>query len=150
MDINQYENSRFFGFDSFEGLPESWEGFSKNHHNKGTFSLDGNTPNIGDNRLNFHKGLFQDTLNNFLKEFQKKRKLVIHLDADLYNSTLYVLTKIDNFITPNDIIIFDEFFSSSHEFKAFYDYYNSHMREFKILGVTGETPYIQVAFLCVK
>jgi O-methyltransferase len=46
MDINQYENSRFFGFDSFEGLPQSWEGFSKNHHNKGTFSLDGNTPNI--------------------------------------------------------------------------------------------------------
>ena len=29
MDINQYENSRFFGFDSFQGLPENWEGFLK-------------------------------------------------------------------------------------------------------------------------
>src|SRR5690348_3742884 len=47
--INTRPESRFFGFDSFEGLPEHWH---KNRP-KGSFNRNGKTPEITDPRLNF-------------------------------------------------------------------------------------------------
>lgn len=44
-EFNTNENSKFFGFDSFEGLPENWTRIQP----KGTFSIDGNQPIVDDN-----------------------------------------------------------------------------------------------------
>jgi hypothetical protein len=62
--LNINPGSRFFGFDTLEGLPESWLGLEASH-----FSTGGNFPDIEDSRVKFYKGLFQDTLGEFLGDF---------------------------------------------------------------------------------
>lgn len=111
---NQHPSSRFFGFDTFTGLPEDWGDYKK-----GAFDLQGNIPEVKDERVSLHKGLFQDTLHDFLKDFNNDKRKVILLDADLYSSTLFVLTTLAPFLKTNDIIIFDEFSSQQHEYLAY-------------------------------
>jgi O-methyltransferase len=128
--LNAAPESRFVGFDTFEGLPEDWEA----GHPKGTFSTQGATPGIDDPRVSFVKGLFQHTLLKFLDETKFRNRLVINVDCDLYTATLYVLTMLDRYFQPGTIIIFDDFYSMSHEFKAFVDYDRSFGRTWHALG----------------
>ncbi|MFY9743488.1 MAG: glycosyltransferase [Candidatus Sulfotelmatobacter sp.] len=109
--------ARFIGFDTFTGLPEQWhEGAPP-----GTFSTQGNPPITHDSRVNFEVGMFQETLPEFIRRFKRNKKLVLHLDADLYSSTLFVLTSIASMLTPGDLLFFDEFATPRHEFRAFSD-----------------------------
>ena len=58
---------------------------------KGNFNLEGNIPSNPDERLSFIKGIFQNTVDLFLKNFNPKNQLVIHFDCDLYSSTFMFL-----------------------------------------------------------
>lgn len=143
--MNTNPRSRFFGFDSFKGLPEEWTKVWGSLP-EGSFNVDGKTPSIGDPRVNLIKGWFQDTLDIFLRDYDTNDGLkVVHIDADLYSSTLYVLTKLDNLLSKGDIIIFDEF-SSGDECKAFLDYSSAYMKNFKIVAASGAS-YQQVALI---
>lgn len=62
--LNNKPDSRFFGFDTFAGLPEKWLEFEA-----GAFDTGGALPNIADSRVSFIKGIFQDTLYDFLDRF---------------------------------------------------------------------------------
>ncbi len=107
--------SRFYGFDTFEGLPEDWGTFSKG-------DMHSPIPEVNDNRALFVKGIFQDTLNGFLQEHGpslKGKKKVIHMDADLYSATLFALSQLYPYLQKGDIIMFDEFNVYGHEFMAF-------------------------------
>lgn len=116
--LNKRSLSRFYGFDTFSGLPEDWfKGFTKGH-----FDVGGETPEISDERVRFVKGLFQDTLVPFLQNYKKQNKLVVHCDADLYSSTLYVLVRMHDFLSNGDIIMFDDFADPVGEFQAYNDY----------------------------
>lgn len=79
-------------------------------------------PILQDKRIIFFKGLFQDTLPDFLSTFNRKNTLVIHIDADLYSSTLFVLTSLYPYLRNKDIIMFDDFLDPLGEFRAFDDY----------------------------
>lgn len=138
--VNHISNpeSRFFGFDTFEGLPEDWHLFKK-----GEMSPYGKLPEINDNRVKFVKGLFQDTLIPFLKVFDNSKRKVINMDADLYSSTLFVLTSIAPYLKSGDIIIFDEFGVPLHEFKAFTEFVNSFYIKYEVLGAVNN--YFQIA-----
>jgi hypothetical protein len=113
---NRHAESSFVGFDSFEGLPEGWSGWAK-----GAFSTGGQLPEISDRRCSFVKGLFQDTLPRWLTGRDFSRRTVINLDADLYSSTLLVLTQLLPKLRNDDILILDEFSSYLHEYRAFSD-----------------------------
>tara|TARA_Y100001936_G_scaffold99810_1_gene98052 strand:- start:308 stop:988 length:681 start_codon:yes stop_codon:yes gene_type:complete len=120
-------NSRFFGFDAFEeGYPENWD-----QHKQGDYSS--SIPKTNDNRIKFVKGKFQDSLDSFLDTFETKNRLIVHMDADLYSSTLFVLTKLDRLFDEKTIITFDEFGYLDKEFLAFYDYTRSFYRDYEII-----------------
>ena len=126
---NRHPEARFIGFDTFTGLPEEWGGFAA-----GTFSTGGRTPQIEDSRCSFEVGLFQDTLGPFLEENPLDRRMVVHLDADLYSSTLFVLTRLATRLKPGDILFFDEFGVPAHEFRAFEDFVAAYRLKYRVLG----------------
>jgi O-methyltransferase len=118
MLLDSEKNSRFFGFDSFEGLPENWN----QEKGQGFFDVGGNIPKVDDPRVTFIKGWFDQTVPKFAKEFGSQHPLVLHLDADLYSSTMVVLMTLEPFIKPGTMLIFDEFYDREHEYKALIDY----------------------------
>jgi O-methyltransferase len=143
-ELNSNPKSRFFGFDSFEGLPEYWNRKTV----KGAFDLQGVAPQIGDERVKLVKGWFQESVPTFLESFHPQSRLVIHIDSDLYSSALFCLTSLHPLAKPGTILIFDQFQDSEHEFSAFVDYTTSYYREWVVLGTTKR--YLQVAIEMTK
>ena len=137
---NKNPDSKFFGFDTFEGLPEKWGVF----FNKGEMIAE--VSSTDDPRAKFIKGLFQNVLKSFIDNNREaiNDKLVIHLDADLYSSTLYVLTSLANYLKKGDILIFDEFGVPNHEFLAFKNFIESYYIKYELIGVVNN--FGQVAF----
>jgi O-methyltransferase len=142
IELNRHPSTRFFGFDSFEGLPEAWTP----KLTRGTFDASGTLPQIADDRVSFIKGWFQDTLPPFLQTFSPRSRLVIHNDSDLYSSTLYVLTMLNHLFKAKTIIIFDEFPSALHEFRAWNDYLSAYGRKAIPIGITTDES-ARVAFM---
>jgi len=138
VERNKNPGSRFFGFDVFTGLPEDFGVMKKQHYDTA-----GQTPKIQDDRVTFIKGLFQESLPGFLKDYKPQQKKIIHMDADLYSSTLFVLTKLIPLLEKDDIIIFDEFGVPTHEFRAFNDIVLSYNLEYELLGAINN--YLQIA-----
>jgi len=140
---NTNTNSRFYGFDTFEGLPEAWGSYKKGD------MLASNMPKINDERGQFFKGLFQDTLCSFIE--QKKGELssnktnIIHLDADLYSSTIFALSQLFQYLKKGDIIMFDEFNVALHEFKAYLEFTSCFY--IKLKPIVAVNNFYQVAFV---
>lgn len=126
---NRSPDSRFFGFDCFTGLPEDWN----SNYRRGQFDTGGRIPATTDPRVSFIVGMFQETLPRFVAEFKAQHSIIVHIDCDLYSSALYCLTKLDAVLPRGTIIIFDEFGSVLHEFRAAQDYLSSYRRGFKVI-----------------
>jgi len=121
------------GFDSFEGLPEDWrEGFSK-----GKFSL-AKAPGI---RAGFPPpksmivpGWFEDTV----PSFPFPRLGLVHIDCDLYSSTVTALEGVTDAVHDGTIIVFDEFHSypgaEDHEEKAFKEWLHKYSIEADLIA----------------
>ncbi len=135
--MNQNPKSRFYGFDTFTGLPEEWKNLI-GHRPSSTWTCEGNLPQIDDKRVQFFKGLFQDTIDQFLQNYDPQKNIVIHNDSDLYSSSLYLLTRLHNIIKKDTIIIFDEFNNVMDEFRALDNYCTSYYRKYKVVGVTDD------------
>jgi O-methyltransferase len=124
---------RFVGFDSFMGLPEDWETAPQ-----GRFSTAGKPPETQDNRCSFEVGLFQDTLPPFVKRFDRgSSRLIVHLDADLYSSTLYAMASLAPFFASGDLLFFDEFASVRHEFRALEDFVKAFRFDYEVIGAVS-------------
>lgn len=101
----------FHGFDSFEGLPEDWAMGGK-HVRADAFDRKGVMPEVESN-VKLHKGWFDDTLPKFLSIFEtpeilRKEVGYLHVDCDIYSSTVTVLEELQTWIVPGTIIRFDE------------------------------------------
>ncbi len=125
-------NARFYGFDTFSGLPEDWGPFKA-----GDMSNGNKPPEMDDQRVKFYQGLFQQTLIPFLADYDNGQRKIIHLDADLYSSTLYLLTLMTPYLKTGDVIFFDEFNVPLHEFKAFSEWSKSFYIDYEILGTVN-------------
>ena len=135
---NKNPESRFYGFDTFEGLPESWGTYAQG-------DMHANLPKIDDNRAELVKGLFQDTLFGFLETHRiGKNKIIIHIDADLFTSTLFALTTLARYLKKDDIIIFDEFNVPNHEYFAFKVFTESFYVKYELIAAVNN--YYQCAF----
>lgn len=114
--INFFSNfcpkATFYGFDTFNGLPEPWiDPSGKIIADTGKFKTKFEDISFNKN-VKITKGLFQETLNPFLKEnslLLDKIKF-IHIDCDIYSSTKFVLDSCRDIIKNNKpYILFDEF-----------------------------------------
>jgi len=142
LEENKNPNSKFYGFDTFTGLPENWNLF-----NKGAMSNGGKVLDTTDERASYYAGLFQDTLYPFLKTFDNSRPNVIHMDADIYSATLFVLTTFFPFFKKGDIIIFDEFNIPTHEFRAFTDFISSYYIKYEVVAAANNYYFLAVRIL---
>jgi len=108
--------ARFFGFDSFEGLPEDWTSGA----GRGHFSTNGRMPSIDDDRVTFVTGWFQESLASF--EMADRGRLFINVDSDLYSSAATVLDWAIDHLNIGDFVYFDEFHDRLNEGKAFHEF----------------------------
>jgi len=117
----------FHGFDSFEGLPESWTMGART----GAFSVRGRLPALHDNVV-LVKGFFEQTLPEFVSACDKKAVAFLHVDCDLYSATKTVLDRLAPLLVEGTVIVFDEYFNypgwQQGEFKAFAEFIASHDR----------------------
>ncbi len=108
------------GFDSFEGLPEPWTGWTID---SGGFGGEG-IPNVEPN-VELHVGWFDDTLDPFLTEHPGDVSFV-HIDSDIYSSARTILHGLAARLRPGSIIVFNEYFNypnwKQHEFRAFQEF----------------------------
>jgi hypothetical protein len=126
--------AKVFGFDSFEGLEEDWYG---TRLQKGFFSTNGQLPKCERN-VSLVKGWFEDTLPKFCRELQGEKIQLLHMDADTYKPTAYVLNSLTKNLGRGTIVIFDEYFGYSsfreHEFRAWQEFVNSEGIKYQYIG----------------
>jgi hypothetical protein len=136
--ISKFTPYKVYGFDSFEGLPEKW----RDGCEKGAFSMNGRLPEVNPN-VELIKGWFNETLVDFIQR-QNKKVSFIHMDADLYSSTKYVLDVLKDYMCTNCVIVFDElvnypgFDGDNGELRAFYEFVTENNVQYSWLGMNGE------------
>ena len=96
----------WYGFDSFEGLPEAWTLGAK----AGAFSIGGNLPPVRSN-VRLTKGFFDATLPGFVAQHPGAKIALLHVDCDLYSSTVTILNNVADMLVPGTVIMFDELFN---------------------------------------
>ena len=137
-------NAKVFGFDSFEGLEEDWYGYRLQ---KGFFTTNGQLPKVEEN-VNLIKGWFEETLPKFCRDLGQEQIQLLHMDADTYKPTAYVLRSLIKNLGKGTIVIFDEYFGYSnfrlHEFKAWQELVNSEGLKCRYIGYTEMQVAIEI------
>lgn len=130
------------GFDSFEGIPEYWHG-----NPAGTFAQK-KLPKVPDN-VTLHVGMFDETIPEFLAEHGEPVSL-LHVDCDLYSSTVTIFDAFGPRLQPGAVILFDEYYNfprwQEHEFKAFQEFVASSEVEYEYIAysVTGQQAAVRI------
>ena len=110
---------RFYGFDSFQGLPTAIANPQENDlFLPGSFSagfneVKGNLVEGGVDmsRVELIPGWYSDTLNQQTREkLQIKAAALVNVDCDLYESTVWVLEFVERYLRDGSIIIFDDWY----------------------------------------
>jgi Macrocin-O-methyltransferase (TylF) len=128
---------RFYGFDSFEGLPEDWSTYQK-----GFFDLGGQLPDMPPN-VTLVKGWFDATLPGFLAEHPEPVSFM-HLDCDLYSSSKVVLDLLEDRFRVGSQIVLDDFMLEPgwqrEEHRAFFEFIDRTGWRFDYTGYALESP----------
>ena len=106
------ENRKLWLFDSFEGLPEDWNVGEEPWRKipgpptipRGRLAT--NPPVFHDQRVTIVKGLFEDTLAKW--SATASTLAFIHIDCDLYSSTVTVLENMARLLQLGTVVLFDE------------------------------------------
>jgi predicted O-methyltransferase YrrM len=133
----QAQDRRFYGFDSFEGLPEHWTG---SRYSPDNFDRQGRKPKVAAN-VTLIEGWFDKTLAKFL-ERERGRIGFVHIDCDIYASTKTALEQTIPRLAPGAVIVFDEFFNYKgyelHEYKAFFEVAERFDLAYRFIGYAGQ------------
>jgi hypothetical protein len=122
-------------FDSFEGLPEDWTDNKKAGHFKLAHE---DIPVFDSANVVIHKGWFKETVPRWAAGMREPLAFV-HIDADLYTSTVDVLFGSNRLIVPGTVILFDEYVlgRSDDEHRALFDWAAKYDRKFDYLWRTS-------------
>lgn len=139
----QKPDVEFHGFDSFEGLPEAWQGFNLDCK---AFSLGGSLPNVPQN-VRLHKGWFNESLPKWCEEHCASVAF-IHIDCDLYSSTVDILKHLAPRLQKGTVILFDEYFNypnwENHEFKAWQECVARHKIRYEYIGYARQQVAVRI------
>lgn len=130
------------GFDSFEGIQEHWNG-----NPVGAFKQK-QRPDVPAN-VQFHVGYFDATLPGFLQTYEEPIAF-LHVDCDLYSSTVTIFDLLGNRLQEGAIIVFDEYYNfhrwQQHEFRAFQEFVEKSGLSYEYIGfsVTGQQVVVRV------
>lgn len=134
------------GFDSFEGLPESWHAEAK-----GSYTTGGRLPDVPAG-VTLHKGWFDATLQGFLAQHPGPVRFV-NIDCDLYSSTKTVLDLLAPRMVAGSVLVFDEYIGNAHwredEFKAFQEAVAAHGWKYEYLCYSLFTKQVAVKLTAV-
>ena len=155
-ELNILDETSFYAFDSFEGLPTTsvedgifetgtfctaQDDFKKALIKQSNFMLD---------ESNIYKGFYSDTLT---KELQSKMPKigVVHIDVDLYSSTVEVLNFIKPLLVEGSVLIFDDYYcfpagSNKGEPKALKEFLDNNktfqVQEWKAYSSFGQSFFV--------
>ena len=114
------DDMQFHAFDSFEGLPDS-EGFfvkGEMSYDEQTFRRFASKAGIDLSRVTTTPGFYDKTLTQRRAEelgISADRAHLVHIDCDLYVSTVPVLKFLTPVLGTGSVIIFDDWFNFDHE-----------------------------------
>ena len=141
---NILNNVDFYGFDSFEGLPEDWKGYNVS---KKTFDTCGYIPNVNKN-VHLIKGYFDKSLPIFLNEHLNRDIIFMHIDCDLYSSTKTVFDNVYNRLIIGSVIVFDEYYNypnwKNHEYKAFQEFCKKYEVKYEYIGFSYQQAAVKI------
>ena len=126
--VLRHPDSVLHGFDTFRGLPQSWNRACPDGH----FDMGGVPPALPDPRITLHAGLIEESLKDF--EPPRREALIVSIDADLYAPAASVLRRLAPFIEPGTYLYFDEFSDTANEWRAFEEFLQDTERTFELLG----------------
>ena len=128
-----------YGFDSFAGLPEHW----RLGYDAGEFAEP--PPQVAGAELVV--GLFEDTLPGFLEKHTGPVAFV-HVDCDLYSSTVTVLEQLAPRFVEGTVLLFDEYFNfpgwQEHEHRAWREHVERTGLRFEYAGLTMDDEQVWV------
>ena len=132
------------GFDSFEGLPEAWAGGS--YLGRSTFSTRGTLPRVPRNVI-LHKGWFSETILKWRASVAETLAF-LHVDCDIYSSTVEVLEGLYDRMQVGTVIVFDEYFNypdwRQHEFRAWKEFVELHNLTYEYLAYARNQVAIRI------
>lgn len=148
--LNQFAhwlpNKPVHGFDGFAGLPEDWTSRMR----KGFFARS-NLPKVRKN-CQLWVGWFNETLPGFKKKIQLTRPVaLLHVDCDLYSSTVTILNNLKDNIVPGTVIVFDEYINypgwQLDEFKAWQEHCQAFGVKYEYIGRVSRHQKVAVRVL---
>ena len=132
-----------YGFDSFEGLPEAWGG---SHLGRSAFSTGGKLPRVPRNVV-LHRGWFSDTILKWRASVATPVAF-LHVDCDIYSSTVEVLEGLHDRMQVGTVIVFDEYFNypswKQHEFRAWRECVERHNLTYEYLAFARNQVAIRI------
>ena len=135
-------DGKVHGFDSFEGIQEHWNG-----NPIGSFAQK-KMPKLPGN-VEFHVGYFDATLPGFLEKHPEPVAF-LHVDCDLYSSTVTIFEALSGRLQPGAIVLFDEYYNfhrwQQHEFRAFQEFVAREgvKYEYIAFSVTGQQVAVRI------
>jgi hypothetical protein len=106
------------GFDTFTGLPTSWDRAGLVAYDAGSFSAQGAHPPIDDDRVHWHVGDVATSIGEVDLQSRGARPLFVFLDFDMYVPTAIALGAVIPHLEPGDVLYFDEAFDAWNERKV--------------------------------
>jgi hypothetical protein len=149
---------RLVGFDCFEGIPEPWDSlprgaikgygapielWSDDPVAKGQVLEEvrrsGKFPPPPQPNVSIEVGLFAESVPRFLRHSVPDDIILIHFDADIYMGTRPVLDSLCGSKRDRFYVLFDEFYSVNHEFRAwleFVEFYD--VRQWRVVAISED------------
>ena len=140
--IGEHAGREVYGFDSFEGIPEYWNG-----NPIGAFSQK-KLPKVPDN-VQFEIGMFDKTIPGFLEQHDDPVAF-LHVDCDLYSSTVTIFDAFGSRLQPGAVVLFDEYYNfprwQQHEYKAFQEFVTKTGVKYEYIAysVTGQQVAVRI------